>query len=611
MKKILWILLISVLLCGCDRTSGETAETVTTPQAPTMPWVYESGTQWDDEGALFEVPVRIPGGMHYVDSFVFDGDLLFWNTDSHRMNENVLELALFDLDTGTCSAQCDYKLTNSSVPQALGDTLYICDNGGGLILQLDKTLNVVNRLELEPDDSSWYMSSGGKLYKYHNYEKLWVYDINSGSLMPAIEGDPSITYLCEKNNLLLLEYFRTDTGSRTQSILDLQTNELITPDIRSSSGTLSYAGNRWLNTIYADGYVHYLQIPDGDVVQIHTGNAMLNLLNNDRLLLTSEDRKYLRLYDLQGNALSECHISETGDYSAMEPIWCESLRGYFVQVQGLVSDCRLLFWNSEVLNSAAPALSIEPVSPPSDEQLALSRRAQELSVKYGVSILVGNECDQRFTDFTATVITDYYIVDKALDVLDKALAAYPPGFLAQLKCDYFRGIQIQLVSNLTADGGGREGGNYQAFAEPMWNYYLVVMDIEKSDETTYYHEFSHVIESYLECDSYEREDALFSTTTWESFNPSWFDGYTYDYALEREVKEYGYFVDSYSTINPTEDRARVMEYAMSSYGAWTFEDAKGLTEKLDYYCRCIRQAFDTTGWPEIVRWEQYLNKGIG
>ena len=76
-------------------------------------------------------------------------------------------------------------------------------------------------------------------------------------------------------------------------------------------------------------------------------------------------------------------------------------------------------------------------------------------------------------------------------------------------------------------------------------------------------------------------------------------------------KEYGYFVDSYSTINPTEDRARVMEYAMSSYGAWTFEDAKGLTEKLDYYCRCIRQAFDTTGWPEIVRWEQYLNKGIG
>ena len=77
------------------------------------------------------------------------------------------------------------------------------------------------------------------------------------------------------------------------------------------------------------------------------------------------------------------------------------------------------------------------------------------------------------------------------------------------------------------------------------------------------------------------------------------------------MKEYRYFVDSYSTINPTEDRARVMEYSMSDYGAWTFEDAAGLAQKLDFYCRCIRQAFDTTGWPEVVRWEQYLDRGIG
>ena len=611
MKKMLWLLLLSVLLCGCEKTSAEPAETVAIPQEPTMPWVYEFGTQWDDAGTLLEVPVRIPGVMNYVNSVEFDGDLLFWNTDSHRLDKTVLELTLFDLDTGLCSAQCDYKLSNYPTPQALGDSVYICDNGGGLILQLDKSLNVVNRWELEPDESRWYMGSGGKLYKYRDYEKLWVYDINTGSTMPVIEGDPAITYLGEMNNLLVLEYFRTDTGSRTQSVLDLQTGELICPDIRNSSGTLYYAGNRWLNTVYADGFVHELQLSEGNVVQIRTDYATLNLLNNDRLLLTAEDGKILRLCDIQGNALAECQISETGDYSAMNPIWCESLGGYFVQAQGSMSDSRLLFWNAEALNSAVPPLSMEPVSPPSEEQLALSRRAQELSVKYGVSILVGNECDERFTDFTATVITDYYAVNRALDVLDTALAAYPAGFLAQLKCDYFHGIQIQLVSDLIADGGGREGGNYQAFAEPMWNYYLMVVDIENSDQTTYYHEFSHIIDSYLECDAYERECALFSDAAWESFNPSWFEGYSYDYSRERDVKEYGYFVDSYSTINPTEDRARVMEYAMSDYGAWTFEDAAGLAQKLDFYCRCIRQAFDTTGWPEVVRWEQYLDRGIG
>ena len=72
------------------------------------------------------------------------------------------------------------------------------------------------------------------------------------------------------------------------------------------------------------------------------------------------------------------------------------------------------------------------------------------------------------------------------------------------------------------------------------------------------------------------------------------------------MQDYTCFVDSYSTIKPTEDRARVLEYGMSQYGSWTFEDAPVLLAKLDYYCRCIRDAFDTTGWPDQVLWEQYL-----
>jgi hypothetical protein len=50
----------------------------------------------------------------------------------------------------------------------------------------------------------------------------------------------------------------------------------------------------------------------------------------------------------------------------------------------------------------------------------------------------------------------------------------------------------------------------------------------------------------------------------------------------------------------------VLEYAMVDFGRWTFENAQVLTEKLDYYCRCIRDAFDTSGWPDTVLWEQYL-----
>ena len=72
------------------------------------------------------------------------------------------------------------------------------------------------------------------------------------------------------------------------------------------------------------------------------------------------------------------------------------------------------------------------------------------------------------------------------------------------------------------------------------------------------------------------------------------------------MQDFSWFVDDYATINPTEDRARVLEYAMADYGMWTFEGNEGLTAKLDYYARCIRDGFDTTGWPEVTLWEQYL-----
>ena len=64
------------------------------------------------------------------------------------------------------------------------------------------------------------------------------------------------------------------------------------------------------------------------------------------------------------------------------------------------------------------------------------------------------------------------------------------------------------------------------------------------------------------------------------------------------------FIDSYATVSPSEDRARVMEYAMLEFNAFWGHD--NLTEKLRFYCSCIRDAFDTTNWPNRLPWEQYL-----
>ena len=75
-------------------------------------------------------------------------------------------------------------------------------------------------------------------------------------------------------------------------------------------------------------------------------------------------------------------------------------------------------------------------------------------------------------------------------------------------------------------------------------------------------------------------------------------------ALE-SLTDLNYFVSDYSTTYPTEDRADLMEAAMSD-DSWAFEAGSGCRAKMQFYADCIRDCFDTTGWPEITAWEQLL-----
>jgi hypothetical protein len=48
-----------------------------------------------------------------------------------------------------------------------------------------------------------------------------------------------------------------------------------------------------------------------------------------------------------------------------------------------------------------------------------------------------------------------------------------------------------------------------------------------------------------------------------------------------------------------------MEAAMCNF-TWDFEPGSGTRTKLQYYADCIRDCFDTEGWPERTLWEQVL-----
>ena len=113
-----------------------------------------------------------------------------------------------------------------------------------------------------------------------------------------------------------------------------------------------------------------------------------------------------------------------------------------------------------------------------------------------------------------------------------------------------------------------------------------------------------MIDKHLEWDATLRPQALFSEEVWLSLQPKGFR-YAYSYTdMPDSIRAYedsGYFISSYAMTFPTEDRATLMSVIMSD--KTVLDENPGMAEKMRYYAACIRDCFDTEGWPESTLWE--------
>ena len=69
------------------------------------------------------------------------------------------------------------------------------------------------------------------------------------------------------------------------------------------------------------------------------------------------------------------------------------------------------------------------------------------------------------------------------------------------------------------------------------------------------------------------------------------------------------FIDSYSMSFPGEDRARIMEYAMTPGNEERFQSPT-MQAKLKKLSQGIREAFGLRKSPEEFLWEQYLQESL-
>lgn len=618
----LWILLLCLLmlLTGCMPESQIPAEQetggATEPAAAetTLPQEQESVALLDQAEAAGE-----GGNLFYIsnphlESMICPRIRLYGNgllLYEHAM-DGLLYLKRISLEDGRLLAEASYAVSPAVRVQVGNGFIGLSDSGTGQVLILRDSLELETTYAVAQEGENWYLNQELEtLFVVYPEEGLLAYNLASGESRWILENAAWIQTYAAGSGYMLLSYTdRADQKTYARS-LNFSTATLETIPVRGSITSGSRSGEQWLlrQDIETGSYV----LIDQDAAGTFTwSEGMVQLLSGRRqLLATDSSYRNLYLYDLKGSFVSCCTLPDFAHASVgTDMIWSGYWQGFFF-TDTYDNAAHLMFWDMDIPQEGedipvAPVGEVESSEPVLEP--GLYRRAEELSQRFGVNIRIGEQCQTDYTHYECIVLTDPFFVSKALDVLEETLSDYPEGFLQQLVYGSLQEIRIEVSAGLRGKEDAQDHPtNINGFAQDRLDYYLIVLDGFSLDASTVYHELSHVIDKRLEWDAKLRTDALYSEEGWLALQP---DGFRYAESyteMPPEVLSYeysGYFARSYGMTFPTEDRATVMELAMDDVSA--FDGNDGMKEKLRYYAACIRDCFDTQGWPEVTCWEQIL-----
>ena len=545
--------------------------------------------------------------------FLLCGDrILFYDADYSESEGSLMNFLMFDPETGemvsTAQYECEF-LTDICRTDA---GILFSDSALGRVILMDETLTCLQELSFVANYEYWYLGTDGET----------LYQIDDGSLLRVNLADGDTAVLLSSSVSLYgsselagganISYIDEESQLSLDAWLDLSSGSLTYASFDEPIGQIFLSGETWLVSLEDTKSQTYLFGEEDSLQAVELAEGDLTLVTgSEYLLYTEEDAATgqicYNLYDNTGSCLSSCTFDGEdlwayGNYC----VYSDTYGGiFFIVYQEDSPD--LYFWDitaeSEGEDLAAISLEEYEQTPEGTAvDASLYERAEEIGGIYGVEILIADQCETDYGDFTAEQEIDEALIEAGLTILEDTLADYPEGFLAQLKYDKITGIRINLCGTMTPVNENWGEESYNGLTQESGNRCVITFDLNQLQKETVWHELSHVIDAKLSWDSYCREDALFSEEAWASLNP---DGFEYEYVysgfLERsfEGQESQYFIDVYSMVSPTEDRARILEYAMAGF-TWYFSDGGPIYEKFLYYCECIEEVFGTEGWPTCV-----------
>lgn len=629
MKRWLALLLTLLLLTGCGG-GGETTPTTLAPTAPAettlpqestapveteppIPQLLARGTPWGD-GTMLELPLPLETKDTEVSLTAFGEELLLIQNHYDLYGQaGMTALSLYVLDGETLEIIAEQTLEVSEWvdPQIQSDRICICLDRQGVVIILDQNLNQTARWETGTGwEEALTMGYGEMLYINRN-DSLWERNLTTGEERCVWSGGTALYTNGTYPHGMSVGWYVFENRRWEVGFLNFETGEVEPQPFRGHFDFSERHGDQWLCRRFSDGrdvrlgngeQAWDLSVPEGTLYLTAEGFLMTDIGG------------ILTMHDLSGRHLSSCNISVNDwHYCEKRPVWREDLNGWLLVANNTETGVsHLLYWPMGIGAGEDLVLTEVDLTVTAEQELAqLARRAETIGEYYGVEILIGDDCSTEFVDFTARLQTDPEVVREQLDILEGVLASFPEGFVQQL-CTYdFSKIQIHLIRNLMAKPEFGTGGSYGGFVYqdygPETATYIMAVDTNTEREATYYHEFNHIIEDQVWRAAIGREDAVYSWEGWMERNPEGFE-YTYDTAnyIDLAPEYEGWFIDNYALINDLEDRARIFEYACQPDWDWLWAQKPGALEKLRYYAECIRDSFNTEGWPEVTVWERVL-----
>ena len=611
-RKLVGLLCACMLFTGCGsgssqplQTDPSTAESL--PAQTCLP-LLEQGIELEESSNLLYIPNALVESMTDPEIRLFGNGLLL-----SECTEHTLVLKHISLENGTL-------VKSASFPAALGTKLYIgsgeiglCDRESGLVSVLDENFHLLRTYPVPQEGDDWYLSSElDTLYVFYHDRGLLARNLETGAELWLVDNGFRVAPKGSGSSYVIFEYTdRTDQKTYTRC-LNLSTATLETLPMGGAISSGIRQNEIWLlRNSEADG-VYTVVGNESANCFVWTDSAVRLLSPRRHLLAADASGRNLTLYETDGSFLSQCSLPQNSNaVDGSDFVWSGYWEGYFF-ADYMDDSCRLMFWDV-FADTEGENLQMTPAEQTQQPQMVpeqqLYERAEELSARFGVDIRIAEQCALDYSSYDAYAIMDPVFIREALDLLEECLSMYPEGFFRQLTFGTIGTVRFELAGGLTTkDGIDNHPPSVGGFAQNLGSYYLIALDGYTLMKQTVFHEVSHVIDARLKWDSMIREDALYSEDAWLALQPEGFHyamSYTEIPAELLHFTESGYFITDYSLTYPTEDRATLMEAAMSNF-TWNFEAGSGTRRKLQYYADCIRNCFDTEGWPQTTLWEQVL-----